>query len=174
VNRGDYTKIGVWASGAICYLLGTSFYFQPSQPIPPNSQPHSNKKHYKAMKVVWIGTETFKKHTKTLPQLRNKRKNPMTAQSHPVTHQDLVVSHRDRYRRHALAAIHGLEEFRQRDDCGTSTVKVDKHFIDATDSKMPPHLDRITICERLTRGQQVPELDCVMSAYVVRLTGKPA
>jgi hypothetical protein len=174
VNRGDYTKIGVWATGAICYLLGTSFYFQPSQPIQPNSQPDSNKKHCKAMKVVWIGTETFKKHTKTLPQLRNKRKNPMTAQSHPVTHQDLIASHRERYRVNAQAALEGLKEFRQTDDCGTCWVKVDHHFIDATDRKMPPHLDRITLCDRLARGEHVPELDCVMSAYVVRLTGKPA
>jgi hypothetical protein len=151
------------------------FFLFPTKPTNSTKQPpDSNKKHSKAMKVVWIGTETIRSTPKTLPQLRNSRKNLMTAQSHPVTHQELVSSHRERYRRHALAAIHGLEEFRQRDDCGTFTVKVDRHFIDATDSKMPPHLDRITICERLARGEQIPELDCVMSAYVVRLTGKPA
>jgi len=98
----------------------------------------------------------------------------MNVQSHHVTHEDLVAAHRQRYRVNAQAALQGLEEFRQTDDCGTFTVKVDRHFIDATDRKMPPHLDRVTLCERLARGEQVPELDRVMSDYVVRLTGKPA
>jgi hypothetical protein len=98
----------------------------------------------------------------------------MTNQAHRPTHQELIAAHRTRYMQHALAALEGLKEFKLRDDCGVSYRPVDHAFIDGMDSHMPAPVDRIALCDRIVKGQPVPHLDCVLSGYVVRLTGKPA
>jgi hypothetical protein len=40
------------------------------------------------------------------------------------------------------------------------------------EAQLPAPVERSELCARLARGETVPELDCAISAYVVRLTGK--
>jgi hypothetical protein len=95
-----------------------------------------------------------------------------------INHQELVARHRERYRVDAQAALDGLEEIRVRDDCGVFPRPVDHKFIDGMESHLPPGLYgddcRRILCERIASNEPVPELDRVLSAYVTRLTGKPA
>ncbi len=99
-------------------------------------------------------------------------------QVHIANHQDLVASHRNRYRIDAQAALDGLEEVRVRDDCGIFPRPIDYKFIEAMERQLPAHLQgddcRRILCQRIAHHDPVPELDTVLSAYVTRLTGQRA
>jgi hypothetical protein len=99
-------------------------------------------------------------------------------QAYIANHQDLVASHRNRYLIDAKAALDRLEEVRVRDDCGIFPRPIDYKFIEAMENQLPPNLQgedcRRILCERIANNEPVPELDAVLSAYVTRLTGRPA
>jgi hypothetical protein len=89
------------------------------------------------------------------------------------THQDLIALHRHRFHIHATAALDPKRrEIKLQDDCGVSWKPVDRHFVEAMEARLLAPVDRRELCERLARGETIPELDCALSAYVVRLTGK--
>jgi hypothetical protein len=89
------------------------------------------------------------------------------------SHLDLIASHRRRFHIHATAALDpNRKEIKLQDDCGVSWKPVDRHFVEAMEARLPAPVDRRELCQRLARGETIAELDCVLSAYVVRLTGK--
>jgi hypothetical protein len=92
-----------------------------------------------------------------------------------VSHMELIAAHRARFLVHAFSSLDpDCKEIQIKDDCGTFCQPVDRPFVNAIEAKLTSPVDRRKLCYTLARGEVVPELECALSAYVVRLTGRAA
>jgi hypothetical protein len=98
----------------------------------------------------------------------------VTQDNYPVVHQELIASHKQKFRRHAEAVLGGLKEFREPSDCGISTVKTDTHLVEAWSAEVGAANDASlrALCQSIAKGEPTPALDRVVSMYVCRLTGR--
>ena len=114
----------------------------------------------------------------------------MNEKDNTSIHWDLVTAHRTRYHLHAQALLDDSDarEVRYRDDCGMNYHPIDRFFVQGMEAKVgfddlgiDSSLDaksaiearRRELCRRIANNESVLALDAALSAYVVRLTGRP-